>query len=151
MNFREAKTSDIPQMQVVRNSVKENILSDPALVTDEHCYEYLTSRGKGWVCETHSRVIGFSIADLQEHNVWALFVLPEYEGKGIGKKLHDLMLDWYFNQTKETVWLGTEPNSRAERFYRTAGWKEVGTHGKGEVKFEMAYSNWKERTRQSTV
>lgn len=28
MNLREAKVEDIPQMQVVRNAVKENTLSD---------------------------------------------------------------------------------------------------------------------------
>ncbi len=31
MQFREAIIDDITQMQVVRNSVKENVLSDPAL------------------------------------------------------------------------------------------------------------------------
>jgi len=71
-----------------------------------------------------------------------LFVHPEFEKQGIGKKLHDMMLGWYFDQTKETVWLGTAPNTRAEKFYRKAGWKEVGTHGKGEIKFEMNYNDW---------
>jgi len=35
MIFREATIADIPQMQVVRNAVKENILSNPGLVTDK--------------------------------------------------------------------------------------------------------------------
>ena len=52
------------------------------------------------------------------------------------------MLNWFFEQTKNTVWLGTSPGTRAENFYRRAGWVEVGTHGKGEIKFEMTYSNW---------
>ena len=55
------------------------------------------------------------------------------------------MLDWYFKQTKTNIWLGTSPNTRAEKFYRKAGWKEIGTHGKGEIKFEMSYENWKNR------
>ena len=53
------------------------------------------------------------------------------------------MLDWYFDQTKENVWLGTAPDTRAAAFYRMLGWKEVGTHGKGEIKFEMTYNYWK--------
>ncbi len=32
MIFREAEVSDILQMQIVRHSVKENILSNPAMV-----------------------------------------------------------------------------------------------------------------------
>lgn len=143
MTFREATTADIPQIQTVRHSVKENILSDPSLVTDELCALYLTERGKGWVCEADGQIVGLSIVDLLEHNVWALFLLPEYEGQGIGKQLHHIMLDWYFRQTKETLWLGTDPGTRAEQFYRRHGWKEIGIHGRSEIKFEMRYENWK--------
>jgi GNAT superfamily N-acetyltransferase len=149
MIFREALISDIEQIQIVRNSVRENVLSNPVLVTDKDCEEFLTLRGKGWVCEIGREVVGFSIADLKEKNIWALFVHPHHEGKGIGKRLHQEMLDWYFSQTQEKVWLGTAPNTRAEKFYRQQGWKEVGTHGKGEIKFEMSREDWrKERKRR---
>ena len=143
MHFREATTSDIPQIQIVRNSVKENVLSDPSLVTDKDCEEFLIIRGKGWVCEIENNIVGFSIIDLKEKNIWALFVHPDHEGKGIGKRLHDIMLDWYFNQHEEKLWLGTAPRTRAESFYRKSGWKEAGTHGKGEIKFELSLNNWK--------
>lgn len=142
MIFRQARLNDIPQIQFVRNSVKENQLSDPSLVPDKDVADYITNRGRGWVCETSDRVVGFSIVDLVDNNIWALFIHPEFEGKGIGKKLHRLMMDWYFLQTKETVWLGTEPQSRAERFYRMQGWKKVGVHGQGEIKFEMDFKTW---------
>ena len=142
MNIREAVTADIKQIQVVRNSVKENMLSDYTLVSDEDVKDFITNRGKGWVCEVDNNIIGFAIVDLRENNIWALFVLPEYEGKGIGKKLHTTMLDWYFAQTKKDVWLGTAPNTRAATFYRMLGWTEIGIHGKGEIKFEMNFDNW---------
>lgn len=143
MIFREALVDDIQQIQVVRNSVKENMLSNPALVPDEDVEEYITKRGKGWVYVTDDKVVGFSIVDMTDNNIWALFVHPEYEGRGIGKKLHDVMLNWYFEQTEKKVWLGTSPNTRAEKFYRMQGWKEVGVHGKGEIKFEMDYKTWR--------
>lgn len=142
MVYREAGVEDIQQIQAVRNSVKENVLSNPALVTDKNCEEYLTKRGKGWVCLNGNIIVGFAIADLKSNNIWALFVHPEYEHLGIGKKLHQLMLDWYFSQTKNTVWLGTEPNSRAEKFYKKAGWRATGMHGKIELKFEMSWEDW---------
>jgi GNAT superfamily N-acetyltransferase len=151
MIFREAQVSDIRQIQMVRHSVKENILSDPALVTDKDCEEFLTVRGKGWVCMIDGNVVGFSIADLKENNIWALFVHPEHEGKGIGKRLHKEMLDWYFNKTKKKVWLGTAPNTIAEKFYRMNGWKEVGMHGKGEIKFEMCFEDWMNRVQKVEV
>ncbi len=142
MIFREANTDDIKQIQVVRNAVKENMLSNPGLVTDRDCVEYLTLRGKGWVCEADGTIVGFAIADLIDNNIWALFIHPDYEAKGVGKKLHDLMLNWYFEQKKEHVWLSTSPNTRAEKFYRLQGWKETGLYGKGEIKFEMTKDEW---------
>ncbi|KUG06333.1 GNAT family N-acetyltransferase [Solirubrum puertoriconensis] len=142
MLIREARTADIKQMQVVRNSVKENVLSDPSRVTEQDYEEYINHRGKGWVCLVDDQVVGFAIADLQDQNIWALFVHPAFEGRGIGKQLHNRMLDWYFAQNQNTVWLGTAPNTRAEHFYRRNGWHEVGLHGKGEIKFEMRRDEW---------
>ena len=142
MNFRQAIPEDIPQIQIVRNSVKENQLSNPNLIPDDLVEEFITKRGKGFVCEIDKKIVGFSIVDFVENNVWALFLLPDFEGKRIGKKLHQLMLDEYFSKTKETIWLSTEANSRAETFYKKQVWKNAGLHG-NEVKFEMSFEDWK--------
>ena len=142
MNIREARINDIKQIQIVRNSVKENTLSNPDLVTDKDCEVFITVRGKGWVCEIEKQIVGFAIVDLKENNIWALFLEPKFERKGIGQILHKTMLDWYFTQSKEKVWLVTDFDTRAEKFYRKAGWKEVGIHGTKEIKFEMTFNNW---------
>lgn len=142
LNFREARPEDIYQIQKVRNAVRENVLSDPALVSDKDCEEYLFKRGKGWVAIEEDLIIGFAIADLRDHNIWALFVHPDFEGNGTGSILHHLMLDWYFTQTKATVWLGTAPGTRAEKFYEYLGWTRIGTHGMKEVKFEMKFLDY---------
>ncbi|MEP7377147.1 MAG: GNAT family N-acetyltransferase [Chitinophagaceae bacterium] len=142
MIIRQAVTADIPQIQIVRNLVKENRLSDSALVPDSDVEDYISRRGKGWVYEDNQRIVGFAIADLEDNNIWALFIDPAFEGKGIGKLLHDNMLSWYFDQNKEFVWLSTDQGTRAEMFYRKAGWRETGVHGKGEIKFEMTSVEW---------
>lgn len=142
MIIREAKIDDIKQIQIVRNSVTENMLSNPDLVTDDDCKEFMFERGNGWVCEIENKIVGFAIVDLKENNIWALFIHPNFEKKGIGKILHAKMLDWYFTQTRENIWLGTAFKTRAEKFYRKAGWSEVGKNGDKEIKFEMTYQNW---------
>ncbi|SRX76036.1 GNAT family N-acetyltransferase [Aequorivita antarctica] len=142
MIIRRAEIGDIKQIQIVRNSVKENTLSNPNLVTDKDCEEFIMQRGRGWVCEIDNKIIGFSIVDLKDNNIWALFLMPEFERQGIGRKLHDVMLNWYFDHTRTNLWLGTNPETRAEMFYRNAGWNEIGTHGIDEIKFEMSYENW---------
>jgi GNAT superfamily N-acetyltransferase len=146
MTYREAHITDIEQLHITRNSVIENILTNPDLVTYADYLEFITKRGKGWVCEVDGTIVGFSIVDLKENNVWAIFVHPEFERKGIGRKLHDLMLSWYFNQTYKKIWLGTDSGTRAEMFYRKSGWTEVGIHGKGEIKFEMTAEEWRNRS-----
>ncbi len=112
MIIREAGISDIKQLHEVRMSVKENVLSNPLLILEKNYEEFLTVHGKGWLCEIENLVVSFAIVDMAKNNIWALFVRPEYEGKGIGKKLHQEMLNWYFDKTKEKVWLGTSPGTR---------------------------------------
>lgn len=146
MEFREAIPSDLEAIMDVRFSVKENVLSNPDLVTIADCEDFIFRRGKGWVCVVDEKVVGFSIVDLVENNIWALFVRPEFAQQGIGKQLHNLMLDWYFTQTQKTVWLGTDPGTRAETFYRKSGWQHVGMYG-NEYKFEMTYSDWNQQKR----
>lgn len=143
MIFREATIDDIDNCMIVRMAVKENVLHNPALVPRKDYIDYLTIFGKGWVCEIDNRIVGFSIVGLAQQNVWALFVLPEFEGKGIGGKLHDIMINWYFVQTNEKIWLGTEQKTRAELFYKKKGWTVVGIHEPDETRFELTHDDWK--------
>ena len=72
MTIREAKIQDIKQIQVVRNAVKENTLSNPNLLTDQDCEQFITERGKGWVCVIEKQIVGFAIVDLKENIIWAI-------------------------------------------------------------------------------
>lgn len=127
MLLRKADINDIDGLSEVRMSVKENVLNNPALVTRQDYENYLTSHGKGWLCEVDNEIVGFAIVDTIENNIWALFVKPGFDKMGIGKALHRQMMDWYFDNYDKTVWLGTAPNTRAADFYTHQGWKAVHT------------------------
>jgi GNAT superfamily N-acetyltransferase len=142
IQIRVATISDIPQMQAVRRAVTENRLSDPDLVKDEDYVDYLVSRGRGWVATCGNGVVGFAIADLIHKSVWALFLLPQFEGKGIGRSLHDEMLEWYFGQAENFIFLTTAINTRADQFYSLKGWRDAGMHSKIERRFEMTRDEW---------
>ena len=75
-------------------------------------------------------------------NVWALFVHPDYEKQGIGRKLHDHLLQWYFTQTSESLWLSTAKGTRAEKFYKTAGWQEDGLIKTSEILFRFHFKDF---------
>jgi GNAT superfamily N-acetyltransferase len=143
MHYREATVADIESCSRIRLSVRENVLSNPALVTHADYVDYLTRRGRGWVAATDAgEIAGFGIVDLLDHSIWALFVHPDYESRGIGLQLHQLMLDWYFAQTQEPIWLSTDPGTRAEAFYRRLGWQDTGRTESGEVRFELTVDRW---------
>ncbi len=145
MNIRTATVKDIPALSHVRLSVKENIINNPLLVTESDYVKYLTTNGKGWLCEIDNAVTGFAIIDTADNNIWALFVHPDYDKKGIGRKLHDNMLDWFFGQCNDDLWLSTSPETRAEQFYTKAGWRATGITKSDEIRFEMSSTDWKTR------
>lgn len=142
MHTRQATLKDISQLQEIRNAVTENVLSDPGLISTADYAFFLTRKGSGWVYENEGAILGFGIVDLQDNNVWALFVRPGFENKGIGRELHQKMMNWYFSNTQQMVWLSTAPGTRAASFYMAAGWQQNGIYGKGELRFEMTYEQW---------
>lgn len=134
LHFRPAVMADIPAMAAIRLAVRENALTNPARITTQMYEDYLQRLGRGWVCEQISEqgvdIIGFSYAALADGTIWALFVSPDKEGQGAGAPLLKLATDWLFSQGHACVTLGTEADTRADRFYLAQGWT------RGEMKDE---------------
>ncbi|MDO8999127.1 MAG: GNAT family N-acetyltransferase [Bacteroidota bacterium] len=142
MIYREAKVEDIKGIQAVRKLAHEYALLGATRISDKKFAEYITTNGKGWVCEVDGTIVGFSIVDLKGNSIWALFVKPQFEKQGIGKQLYTLMMDWYFDQTKESIWHTTSLTTKSEQSYTKLGWVNQGKNNVGETKFEMTYKNW---------
>jgi GNAT superfamily N-acetyltransferase len=141
LRIRPAAEADIAAMHGIRLSVRENPLADPSLVQPDDYRSLLNRHGRGWVAELDGRIAGFAVADLARGNVWALFVHPDCEGRGAGRMLHDAMMDWFFSEGADCVWLSTDPGTRAEAFYRAAGWRPAGEH-RGEARYELSRADW---------
>jgi GNAT superfamily N-acetyltransferase len=135
--FREANLEDIPALNEVRLSVKENALSDPRRITPEMYVDYLSVAGKGWLCEVDEEVVGFSVASTGDASIWALFVKPSHEGRGIGKHLLKLATSWLFEMGAQSVILSTAAHTRADRFYERQGWKRGDIKPDGEVVYRL--------------
>jgi GNAT superfamily N-acetyltransferase len=123
-------------MHRVRMAVRENVLRS-TVITEEHYLPAIEATGRGWVVEVDGRVVGFAIGNADTGNLWALFVDPEHEGQGHGRALHDAMVEWLFSRGLRHLWLGTDPGTRAERFYRAAGWRCTGMAANGEALYEL--------------
>lgn len=138
MVIREMQPGDVKAAHVIRLNVRENRLSDPSLVTEEDYHAFMARDTMSWVCEVEGTLAGFVMVDVEKQNLWALFVAPQHEGKGAGRALHQAMASAYFRRT-DRLRLTTEPASRAERFYRSAGYVALGMASNGkEMIFELA-------------
>ena len=134
--LRVARAADIPAIQRVRASVKENRLVS-TIITDEDVRTAIEETGRGWIVEQDGEVVAFAIGNASTGNIWALFVHPEHEGRGYGRQLHDTMVDWLWAAGLERLWLTTEPGTRAQRFYEAAGWRLSGPTDRGELRYEL--------------
>jgi GNAT superfamily N-acetyltransferase len=107
------------------------------VVTEADVIEHIEVLGRGWVIEVDSEIRAFAIGNARNGNVWGLFVEHGHERRGYGRRLHDTMLAWLWSQGLQRLWLTTGPDTRAARFYRAAGWQDMGLTNRGEIRFEM--------------
>lgn len=133
--IRHARTDDIPALMAIRATVRENRLDDPGKVPAA-AYRDFIDRAAIWLWEADGRILGFSAADPADGSVWALFVDPDAEGRGVGRALLPKALDDLRHVGWKRARLTTEPGSRAERFYRLGGWGEAGTAQNGDLVLE---------------
>lgn len=114
--------------------MNENQLTNLDAVTDEDV-AWFTEHPGIWLWEEAGQVLGFSAADTRDGSVWALFIDPAHHGRGIGRALFAKACEVLRGAGHRTATLSTGPGTRAERFYRAAGWKVIGTSLRGEVIF----------------
>jgi GNAT superfamily N-acetyltransferase len=134
--LRQAHRDDIPAMHRVRLAVRENRLTTMA-ITPAHYLPAIEETGRGWVVEVDGAVAGFAVGNAMTGNIWALFVDPEHERRGLGRRLHDVMVSWLFSCGLERLWLTTGPDTRARHFYEAAGWQYLGVLASGEAQYEL--------------
>jgi GNAT superfamily N-acetyltransferase len=90
-----------------------------------------------WVWEEGGRILGISASNCETGWIWALLVRPGHEGRGIGRALFETVWDALVRAGVRTLMLSTDPDTRATRFYRAAGWQETGRTAEGELIFEF--------------
>ena len=146
--LRLATQSDIPSLFEVRTSVSQNHLDMQQLlergVTHESIAEMIAGDfSRTWVIEIDGQVRAFSMADARDGSVFALFVSPGFEGRGLGRALLEAAEAWLFSRGWESIWLNTgkELENRSHSVYRTAGWTLIGPADNDDVRYEKARPN----------
>ena len=131
--IRKATRADYPRISEIRSAVRENRLSNPAAIGP--AVEWVFAHSAFWAWEEDGAIQGFAAADPRDGSIFALFVHPAYEGRGIGRALLPLACGELKESGHATAVLTTEAGTRAERFYRAAGW-QVTDEDDGNLVFE---------------
>ena len=130
-NVRAMSTDDMDAIFRVRTSVKHNHMNLEQLaaagITHDSVAALLDSgEVRGWCALVDSEVVGFSLATNDSREINALFVLPEFSGRGYGQALLDIAVHHLRRMAPGTVRLRTDPEMPAYRFYTKRGWRDTG-------------------------
>src|SRR5262245_37486694 len=132
--IRKAVRADYPRISEIRFAVRENRLSNPEIIGP--VVDWIFDHSTFWVWEDGGVIRGFSAADPRDGSIFALFVDPSWEGRGIGRALLPLACETLRSSGHAAATLTTEPGTRAERVYRRDGWIEVGRKDDGQIVFQ---------------
>jgi GNAT superfamily N-acetyltransferase len=136
--LRQASRADIAAIHEVRMSVRENQLARSNAISERDYIDHLETLGRGWVIEAGHRIVAVVVGNACNGNIWGLFVHPEFERRGLGRRLLDTAVEWLWSQGLTQLWLTTTPGTRAQGFYEAAGWRRAGVTEHGEIRFELS-------------
>ncbi len=145
MKIRVVKENDIETLFEIRTSVVENHQSREEIaelgITPESVAEMLKTDCRAWIAEVDDRPVGFSIANATEKTIFGVFVLPVFEGRGVGRALMQAAENWLWSQDIAEIWLvtGNDPSLRAYGFYQHLGWTPVCVETEGDFEGEMKF------------
>ena len=136
--IRTATPDDVDTLCAIRTAVVQNHLSLEQMadlgITPQVLSDTLRAAPCGWIAEVDGQAAGFSMVDLDEGEVFAMFVLPSHEKLGLGRQLMAVAEAALFAR-HDTLYLVTDGRDeiRANGFYQRLGWSVVGPFDRGEV------------------
>ena len=128
-------------MMKIRLAVNENVMTRCQLeelgISEDSLAGMLEECYSGYCAEVRGEVVGFCMADLSMASLFALFVLPGFEGQGIGKQLLKSAVSDFWNAGFTRATLLTEADTRAFRFYLQKGWRHINFASNGDAELEL--------------
>lgn len=132
--YRSAIPEDIAACIELRGKTRENSVSVERLkalgVTQESWSDGVAIGNlPGYVCLDEGRIVGYCFGDKTTGEIVVLALLPDWEGRGIGRHLLDMVVRDFTELGFQRLFLGcsSDPDVRSHGFYRHLGWKATGT------------------------
>jgi GNAT superfamily N-acetyltransferase len=135
MTIHPAVPGDASRCVEIRGRTRENAVSVQQLaaygITVDSWRDDIQSGAlPGYVCRLNQEIVGYCFAIRKTGEIAVLALLPEHEGKGIGRELLGQMVRDLQALGFKRVFLGCspDPGSRSYGFYRHLGWRSTGTY-----------------------
>ncbi len=144
---RVATPDEVPILNAIRTSVRENHMTLEQMaeygITPDVIADLLRTTGRAFIGTIDGVDAGISIADSAEGNIFAMFVLPDYEGHGLGRILLREAEAFLRDSGVAEAWLeaGAAPGIRAHGFYTHLGWRQDGLMPDGQLRFVKAHAD----------
>jgi GNAT superfamily N-acetyltransferase len=134
LNYRLAVPTDTSECIVLRGMTRENAITAPRLASygitaESGAKQIEEGRIIGYVCIEDHRIVGYCFGNRHNGEIEVLALLPEYEGRGIGKTLLSQVVAHLRSIGIQRLFLGCSrnPDHRSYGFYRHLGWRSTGT------------------------
>ncbi len=114
-------------LEVIRERVSKNLTPESIERLQESMNEL---NQRTWVLKDDMKIIGYCTAVKNEsfNQLVAIYLLPEYHDKGLGKGLIEASLEW-MGSNKDILVEVASYNDRAIKFYEKYGFKKNGKTG----------------------
>lgn len=139
--IRVATQDDVDTLFAIRTSVQQNHLSRKQMadvgITPRVLADRIREAACVWIAEVDGQPAAFSMVDLVEGEVFAMFVQPTYEGLGLGRQLMAVAEAALFER-HDTLFLMTDGRDeiRANGFYQRLGWTVVARVEGDDVRYQ---------------
>jgi ribosomal protein S18 acetylase RimI-like enzyme len=134
LHSRPAVSADAAECVALRGRTRENAISAATLASlgitaVSWANNIETGRLPGYVCTDDDRIVGYCFGDKHTGEIVVLAVLPQYEGRGIGKALLLQVVEDLRSLGYRRLFLGCSSDSshRSHGFYRHLGWRPTGS------------------------
>ena len=141
--IRLATLADIDTLFAIRTAVVQNHLSREQMadlgITPQVLADSIREAPCVWLAEVEGQPAAFSMVNFDSGEVFAMFVLPAYEGRGLGRQLIAVAEAALFEH-HPTLYLITDGRGeiRANGFYQRLGWTQVGRVEGDDVRYEKS-------------
>jgi GNAT superfamily N-acetyltransferase len=133
-HYRPAASADAEECVTLRGRTRENAISTATLASlgitaASWAGDIEMGRLPGHVCTNDGGIVGYCFGDKDTGEIVVLAVLPQYEGRGIGKTLLLQVVRDLRSLGHERLFLGCSADSshRSHGFYRHLGWMPTGS------------------------